>query len=117
MPGPSKRTLLIASVLETYRAPLTGLAVILNRVVPTCAKAAVWARLLASTANTSVSGRLKRTEPSQERCNSSSQWPVVSLYLTMRPTSGAGSFWESVFGPGLPPGLTLLSSRVHGVLG
>ena len=89
----------------------------LNSVVPTCAKAASWVKLLASTANTSVSCRLKRTEPSQTRRRSSSQWPLPLLYLTMSPVSGAGSPAASVAGPGLPPWLVLRSGSVHGCFG
>jgi hypothetical protein len=62
----------------------------LNRVVPTCAKAAVWVSRLASTAKTSVSGSVKRTELSQTRPSSSSQWPAALLNLTISETFGAG---------------------------
>src|SRR5690242_288029 len=116
-PGPSKRTLLNDSVFETYSVPVAGFVAILNSVVPTWAKAAVWVRLLASKAKTSLSGRLKRTEPSQLRCSSSSQWPEVLLYLTISETSGAGSPAASVAGPGLPPGLVLPSGSLQGLFG
>src|SRR5215471_8848226 len=89
----------------------------LNSVVPTWANDEVCVSLLASIANTSLSGNLNRTDPSHTRRSSSSQWPLVLLNLTISPTSGAGSPAESVAGPGLPPGLVLPSASVQGLFG
>src|SRR2546423_8895219 len=94
----------MASLFVTYNLPLTGLVAMLNKVVPTWANDAVWLRVFALTAKTSVSGRLKRTALSQLRCSSSSQWPVLLLNLTINATSGACLPSKLVAGPGLPPG-------------
>src|SRR5690242_14755478 len=76
----------------------------LNRIVPTVAGEATWASVVASIANTSVSGRLKRMPLFQLRPSSSSQRLVVLSNLTIRPTSGAVVPCWLTLGPGLPPG-------------
>ena len=89
----------------------------LNKVVPTCANAAVWVSALASIENTSVSGSLNRIAWSHTRWSSSSQWPVALLNLTIKDTSGACLPSKLVAGPGLPPGDVEPLSLVHGVVG
>src|SRR5581483_5299736 len=84
--------------------PLTGFTAMLKSVVPTPVKNPVSASDVALIANTSLSGRLKRTAALQSRPSSSFQ-PVPSN-LTIRPVSGAGSPIESVRGGGRPPGMT-----------
>src|SRR5579859_2486647 len=103
-PGPSNRTLLMASLFVTYNLPVAGLVAMLNKVVPTWANDAVWVKVLALTEKTSVSGRLKRIALSQLRCSSSSQCPELLLNLTISATSGACLPSKFVAGPGLPPG-------------
>src|SRR5215471_18753568 len=75
----------------------------LNNVVPTWPNDAVWDSVLALIANTSVSGRLKRTELSHTRPTSSSQCPSLLLNLTIMETNGAVSPLASVPGPRCPP--------------
>src|SRR5436305_13769338 len=116
-PGPSKRTSFLASLLLTYSFPVAGLVTMLNSVVPTCANDAVCVSALASTAKTSVSGRLKRTALSQLRCSSSSQCPVLLLNLTINATYGACLPSKLVVGPGLPPGEMEPLGLMQGSLG
>ncbi len=108
MPGPSKRTSLRASVLETYSAPLTGLTTMLNRTVPTPEKEATSSggSAMASISKTSRSGRSRNTKSRQSRPSSSSQAPVSSSYFAISPTSGPGMPSTFAFGAGSPPGAT-----------
>src|SRR5262245_30056530 len=76
----------------------------LNSTVPTWAKLALWASVLASMAKTSRSGSEKRTALFQLRPSSSCHWLTVLLNLTIRPTSGCKVPWELVLGGGRPPG-------------
>jgi hypothetical protein len=112
-PGPSKRTSLCASVLETYTVPLTGFTAMLKSVVPTPVKVAVGASVFASMAKTSLSGRLKRTAGLQFRARPSSHLPSATLNLTMSPVSGARSPMLSVPGGGRPPGMTKPCEVAH----
>ena len=89
----------------------------LNSVVPTWANAAFWVSALASTENTSLSGRLNRNAWSQTRPAGSTQWPVALLNFTIIETSGACSPAASVLGPRLPPGDVVPSALVHDVFG
>src|SRR5262245_53118468 len=95
VPGPSKRTSFSASEFETYTFPFDGWTTLLNRVVPTPANwlptppTATGGLAIALIANTSLSGSEERTESSQLRRSSSTQW--LPLNLTMSPVSGAGT--------------------------
>jgi hypothetical protein len=60
---------------------------------------------LASIANTSRSGRKKRTPLLQLRAWPSRHWPEPWSNFTTRPTSGAVMAWTLVDGPGRPPGI------------
>src|SRR6185295_5246780 len=86
----------------------------LKIVVPTPENVAVWASVVASIANTSRSGRLKRTPGLQSRPSWSFHLPDAASNLTMRPVSGAGSPRASVDGPGSPPGIRKPCDVVHG---
>src|SRR5215510_7119582 len=86
----------------------------LNKVVPTCANAAVCARVFALTAKTSLSGRLNLTELFQLRPSSSSHRWVLLLNLTISPTAGTCLPSKLVAGPRCPPGLVEPSGAVHG---
>jgi hypothetical protein len=90
-------------VFETYTSPLTGFTAMLKSTVPTPANAVVGTSVVASIANTSSSGRLKRTAWLQSRASGSFHAPETGSNLTMRPVSGAGSPSESVAGPGARP--------------
>ena len=116
VPGPSKRTLLTASVFETYSLPLTGLAAMLNK---RRADVREGCRLLQrirvddehvgigqSEAHRAVPDAVQFVLPM-----------AVLLNFTISPTSGAGSPGASVAGPGLPPGLVVPSDSVHGLFG
>ena len=107
--------MLLDSVLDTYSVPDTGFTAMLNSTVPTCGKATFSVSLLASTANTSLSGRVNSTPVFQLRPSSSSQRFLSRLYLTKRPVLGAGLPSALVSGPRRPPGMILVLTR-QGVL-
>src|SRR5438876_151128 len=77
----------------------------LKRIVPTCAKEVVCAGGLAVAliANTSRSGRSKRTALLQLRPSRSFHCPLSNL--TIRPVSGPVTPVWLVFGAGRPPGI------------
>src|SRR5205085_1838140 len=60
---------------------------------------------LASIANTSLSGRLKRIAGVQFRPSRSSQRLLEALNFTMSPVSGPVTASKFVFGAGSPPGI------------
>src|SRR5262245_37344175 len=105
-PGPSKRVRFGDSVFETYSFPLIGLRTMLNRIVPTWSNGAggTVARVPASTAKTSWSGRSNGTTAFQSRPSTSRHWPDGGSNLTIRLVSGAGAPAAFVLGPGSPPG-------------
>jgi hypothetical protein len=87
----------------------------LNRIVPTLVKGAgaTVARVFASTAKTSRSGRSKGTTAFQSRPSTSSQRPVGGSNFTIRLVSGAAAPAAFVLGPGRPPGAVAPPGVVH----
>src|SRR5262245_31478156 len=77
----------------------------LSSTVPTWAKLALWASVLALMAKTSRSGSEKRTALFQLRPSSSCHWLTLLLNLTISPTSGCAVPWKFVLGAGSPPGI------------
>src|SRR5882724_3122506 len=100
-----------------------GLVAMLKRTVPTPLKKLVWTGGVAAAliANTSLSGRVKRTAGLQLRPRRSSHRLVLELNLTISPVSGCSVPSKFVLGAGSPPGtvkkpLVLLPRRHGGAL-
>ena len=102
-PDPSKRTSLRASVLLAKTRPSVGCTARLKSVVPRPATRPVTAGVaaVASMANRSWSGSVKRTFEDQSRPASSRQ--TAPTCLTMSPVPGAATPSMLVVGPGLAP--------------
>ena len=101
MPGPSKRTWLIASVLLTKTRPSAGLTARLNSVVPTplTCERTTGVAAAASMTNKSLSGRLNFTLADQSVRASSRQ--ALPSNFTIRPVPGAVTPSALVVIPGL----------------
>ena len=113
----SKRVKFLASVLETYTLPFAGLTETSRRLVPRWGTE-VTASVVASMANRSSSGKVKRTQWDQSLPATSSQAWLASSQRTMmlligtplggslsagfRPTSAEGGGGGSPMQPGRP---------------